>query len=373
MHNFFEYLLNIQSNLYKEVNMPKMIKYIFFVALSMIINVSLTLAVSENTNQALIFYDGNDNNILNSIEIDVNLAKGKVNHRFPPNIIMADFPSILDKKIETKYNVKVYRKEIDMPIIEKYGEMAICAISIWNKNFEKDDIAQAENLSIDNSQPMPQRTANNETNSSNNAKGVKHQKLKWKEIPGATHYRLQISSNSSFETCVINTITDEPRYKLVHTEFLEAGQYYWRVCGLKNKSSLLKEQKGIISGKYSAPVQIYISPSKKKIKKANNEDTSKLITQKIYGREPLEWEKIEWAKYYWVQVSSSASFDALLIDEVVEKPFIKTTDSILEYNNKYNIRIKLCDENNESNWINLGTFDIGFPKPIINDAINQER
>jgi uncharacterized protein YkwD len=53
-------------------------------------------------------------------------------------------------------------------------------------------------------------------------------RLRWRPIPGATHYRLQVSTNANFSTMIVNDSTRTDT-SFVLRELTDLSSYYWRV------------------------------------------------------------------------------------------------------------------------------------------------
>jgi len=322
----------------------------FFLSISFLLY-SNAFAQKEIITNAIIIINSRSTSFANDLEKYIKHQHGKITHSFPPHVLMGHIPTNLDAELRTKYGVAVYRDRVDLSIVEKYGELAISAVTIWNNNFAKQPLSIPVILL-----PRKERIT-----------GLDKMVFRWEECPSASHYRVQISTSQSFSSPCVDAIINKSHYTF-HSAFLDDGLYYWRVCAL----NLLNRDRGEVreSG-WSEVGSFQISKGKERKNILGVREKILPPAQKMKGKQPLKWEKIPEAKYYRIQISSSPLFDYLLVDEVTEKPYYKTTNSTLQFGNTYYWRIMVTDGNITSHWSNVGTLIVDFPEPIVGDALHE--
>jgi len=353
--------VSIQTKLLEQWTMKikyrtKQIISIHVLFLMLFLSISFLLygnAFAQNkiiTNGIIIISSGSTSSA-NDVEKYIKHQRGKITHSFPPYVIMGQIPTNLDAKLRTEYGVAVYRNRVDLSIVEKYGELAISAVTIWNNNFAKQPLSIPVIL-------LPRKEQ---------ITRLDKMVFRWEECPGASHYRVQISTSQSFSFPCLDAIVNKSHYTF-HSAFLDEGLYYWRVCAL----DLLNRERGEVreSG-WSEVGSFQISKREERKNILGIREKILPVAQEMKGKQPLKWEKIPEAKYYRIQISSSPLFDYLLVDEVTEKPYYKTTNSALQFGNTYYWRIMVTDGSITSHWSNVGTLIVDFPEPIVGDALHE--
>jgi hypothetical protein len=82
----------------------------------------------------------------------------------------------------------------------------------------------------------------------------------WTSVNDATSYLIQVSTNVSFDTLVMNTAVNseaspnESQFSLESGSNLENGTYFWRVKGYSNNAESLWSDMGVFNLDYTAPI-----------------------------------------------------------------------------------------------------------------------
>jgi hypothetical protein len=165
--------------------------------------------------------------------------------------------------------------------------------------------------------------------------------LSWSTSSGASSYNLQVSTNSSFTTFVVNDSTITATSGQV-TGLSTATKYYWRVNAKNSFGTSNWSTVGYfttITSALSAPV--LLTPS-------NN-----AVNQQVSVK--LSWKAPSGAVSYRVQVSKNSSFTPLIINDSTVT-YTAGTLSGLSYKTKYYWRVNAKNSSGTSNWSSVSNF-----------------
>jgi hypothetical protein len=151
--------------------------------------------------------------------------------------------------------------------------------------------------------------------------------LKWAKVPGASSYRVQISTNSSFSSIVFDQ-SNVSSSQLITSKLLENTTYYWRVRASNISGTGSYSQIGSFK-----TISYSVLPGPTLLTRPAHNTTVHPLSIS------LEWELNPLAESYILQVSTSSSFSSYVINE---KNITKTSYFIenLNSNTTYYWRIR---------------------------------
>lgn len=169
--------------------------------------------------------------------------------------------------------------------------------------------------------------------------------LTWSGIAGATSYRLQVSSSSTFETTVVDQSIQDTSFTA--PTLVEGTTYYWRV------------QTWIGGYNYSAWSDVYHFTVGLKapvlVAPADGVTGVPKITT-------FNWNEVEGASYYQFQISTSSTFDAAGVEtyRTMEPQLLMA----LSYNTTYYWRVQGCDAGTCGLWSSTFRFSTILAPPV---------
>ncbi len=187
----------------------------------------------------------------------------------------------------------------------------------------------------------------------NESKNIQLQTLVgWYAVPGATHYKLQISESSDFATLFLeqNSITDT-FFQVSNLNYITS--YYWRVQAFNQTSNSFWcfPRKFTTMMEYlNVPLLLYPQP--------NAEDLEQDLT--------LKWAKVSNATQYVFQIASDTNFNSLRYSQIISDTTFNADN--LTYNTTFYWRVRAKKGNSYSNWSEKRSFTIKeqeVPAPIL--------
>ncbi len=160
--------------------------------------------------------------------------------------------------------------------------------------------------------------------------------FKWDSVNNATTYHFQLSTSSAF-----NSITNENSsltsisYQVI--SLLNNQQYYWRVSANNINNNGPWSNISSFTTKVPPPVPAPISPPN---------DSTITPTNITFA-----WSQVSNAEYYHIQISTSASFNNIIVDDSLLTVPAKTVDS-LSPNKIFYWRVLAKDSTTKSPWSN---------------------
>jgi hypothetical protein len=146
--------------------------------------------------------------------------------------------------------------------------------------------------------------------------------LKWAKVPGATNYRVQVSTSSSFSSNIIDR-NDLTSNQLVTTKLAENTTYYWRV----RASNVSGNGSYSLTGSFKTLSYSVLPGPTLLIRPSNN-----VIIHPVSIF--LEWEPNPLATSYVIQISTSSSFSNYVVNQsniLNTSYFIENLNSVTTY------------------------------------------
>lgn len=173
--------------------------------------------------------------------------------------------------------------------------------------------------------------------------------LDWKDsTPAAHHYQLQVATNSTFTSLIINK-TDLTESTYPFAELLTPGKlYYWRVKAL-NMVNGSNGWSAVRTFKTSLDPATLIAPG----------NTDSLLTNQT----TFDWDPVEGASRYMLQVSTSDSFRSLLVNTTVTDSAYAMTKN-LPRNKIIYWRVRAKTPVVNSAWSEVWSFQTGNPPTV---------
>lgn len=267
---------------------------------------------------------------------------------FPPHAFMGYIPAALDKTLDKKYGVAVYRARIDdMNQLAKYGERIIYAVNVWNKRFVEDP-------------PEAPLVISHQVRQAKKGGAIV---LSWNEVMKAVEYKLEISRDADFNEVVLRASLEQNRYKL-YPAFFSDGVYYWRVAGLltlNNGERMQSRFSDVYSFAVSKPAPLRQASKGRAAASRASAGGGTMAdkpapapkipkTMVLKGRKPLTWEKNPAFKYYRVQIAGEKDFSDLVADDFTDKNSYRTAGLPLEYGVTYYMRLMGADSSVSGPW-----------------------
>lgn len=163
-------------------------------------------------------------------------------------------------------------------------------------------------------------------------------KLQWTTVASATAYNLQIATDESFTSVVMEQIVEQASFK---PQLSTETTYFWRVKPVvEGKEAEWSTPFSFTTGTHSVSSVNLISPSDE----AADQPTT--LT--------LEWEEIASMDIYQVQVATDESFSSPVVDEMVSETLYKVSE--LEPNETYFWRVQVAADESNANWSAVRTF-----------------
>lgn len=163
----------------------------------------------------------------------------------------------------------------------------------------------------------------------NNATGVSRTPtLDWNDVPTATSYRVQVSTNPNFTTTVVNMVTGSTSSYTVPYGVLNYNTlYYWRVNATNAGGT------GQWSSVWNFTTQIQ-APSAPTLIAPPNGSTGQSLTP------ILDWTDVTGANSYRVQISTSSLFNTTVLDvNNVTQSELNVPSGVLTGNTQYYWRV----------------------------------
>ncbi|NLO19027.1 MAG: T9SS type A sorting domain-containing protein [Ignavibacteria bacterium] len=181
--------------------------------------------------------------------------------------------------------------------------------------------------------------------------------LKWYSVPGATHYKLQVSESPEFETLFLeeNTVQDT-FFQVSNLNYLT--QYHWRLQAFNQSANSF----WCFPKKFTTTQEFISKPDLLEPLDGSIDQESELT---------LKWSKVEKANQYIVQVSRNASFSALRYNEEIVDTFLNISN--LSFNSTYYWRVSAKKDNSLSDWTegwSFSTQDMEVPAPSLVEPQN---
>ncbi len=166
----------------------------------------------------------------------------------------------------------------------------------------------------------------------------------WYQVDGATTYRFQLSTSSTFSTLVVHDSTLTTNSKSVSSLSYNTS-YYWRVKATnENGSSYWSNVWKITTTsppQVPPPAPLLSSPANNAIDQNNS----------LF----LNWNSSTGATQYRLQVSRYSTFSSLVID-YPNLPAISCLVSYLSYSTKYYWRVNASNSSGTSSWSTIWNF-----------------
>ncbi len=185
--------------------------------------------------------------------------------------------------------------------------------------------------------------------------------LDWSDVSGAVSYSVQISTNESFTSTVINQSgLTQSNYSVSAGALSYDTKYYWRV----NAADNFRESSWSDIWNFRTETQQLSAPSL--IAPANNATEQNLTLT-------LDWNNVTNAATYGVQVSTDENFNTLVIDgSSLPTSDYSIPSGILSENTKYYWRTNASNTQSTSDWsvvwnfttklgTSVGTYMSGIP------------
>ncbi|MGE5429534.1 MAG: S8 family serine peptidase [Syntrophomonadaceae bacterium] len=171
--------------------------------------------------------------------------------------------------------------------------------------------------------------------------------FKWKQVPGALTYNIQVSSTNTFETRASDsTLTDT--VKVMSLSF--GSKYYWRVQAMNTTAAGQWSDVWSFSTFIAAP--------------ASNPVLSKPLNNAV--NQPLSltlcWRKLKTSEKYHLQVSTKYDFSSLLVNDTTLIDTLKQLPG-LSINSVYFWRVRGINQGGKSLWSEEWTFTTIPPVP----------
>ncbi len=166
--------------------------------------------------------------------------------------------------------------------------------------------------------------------------------LDWSDVSGATSYRVHVSTDSLFNTLIVNMVVGPSSYQ-VTSQLLANTTYYWRVQaigpgGTGNWSTVWH----FTTIPAVPPVPTLISPT--------NGQT--LVPLDVM----FDWTDSPEATSYWIQVATNLSFTSNVVDQPVSASEYQVTSGILIGNTQYFWRVRATNSGGSSAYTGAWAF-----------------
>ena len=171
-------------------------------------------------------------------------------------------------------------------------------------------------------------------------------KLEWNALEGATSYRWQVSSSSTFSPIenVIEGLTSSTEAVLPELE--AENSYFWRVRAVSPNISFWSE-----TGKFKTSCSTRVVAPKLERPFPAEKDVA---TQPLF-----QWEKIEGADCYELVVAADSNFKEVVITCTDQQALYANAWQVpesLEYETSYFWRVRAVDAGGVSDWSGVGSF-----------------
>ncbi len=180
----------------------------------------------------------------------------------------------------------------------------------------------------------------------NNATGVSlTPTLDWNDVPSATTYRVQVSTNSGFTTTVVNMLTGSSSQYTIPSGVLSYNvQYYWRV----RASNAGGDGQWSSVWNFTTSIQPPAAPT---LISPPNMATGISLTPL------LDWSDVTGASYYRVQMSTLSSFATTVLDvsNITQSQF-NVPSGVLTGNTQYYWRVCAYNEGGQGPWASAFRF-----------------
>ncbi len=179
--------------------------------------------------------------------------------------------------------------------------------------------------------------------------------LRWKEVPLASNYEIQISEDENFAFGVIKLHTTAHTW--VGYSFLaHSTKYFWRVRAysdeLESQWSKTSWFRTLPENYLPAPILIYPQ---------NNATNVKI-------KEKLIWNAIEKSDSYQIQIAFDIYFNNIILDKITSDTSLSIGS--LAYGTKYFWRVKANSSNFISFWSEVYQFTTALREPILLAPLN---
>lgn len=166
--------------------------------------------------------------------------------------------------------------------------------------------------------------------------------VRWYQVAGATHYKLQVSENPDFSTLIVeqSSVVDT-FFQCLTLNYIT--QYYWRVQAYNQTSSSFWS----FSRKFTT-VQEYLDAPTLVFPQPNAEDLDAQIN--------FIWNKVANATQYTFQLSRNSGFTNLRLNEIVNDTTFNAIN--LSYNTTFYWRVRAKKGNSNSNWSEARSFSV---------------
>jgi len=164
----------------------------------------------------------------------------------------------------------------------------------------------------------------------------------WQTLDGADSYTLQLSSDSGFETLVVDSSQTAGSSLTVNAMLDNSTLYYWRVRAENEGGASEWSEVWSFTTKEQAPAMVVLgSPA---------DQVSSVATTPT-----LKWNRAERAVDYQLQLSSASDFSVITLDSTLtDTSFV--VDKTLENDTSYYWRVKASNEGGESEWSDAWRF-----------------
>jgi len=174
--------------------------------------------------------------------------------------------------------------------------------------------------------------------------------LRWKEVPGATNYELQISEDADLIFGVQTYKITGSTY-FVYSNLAYSTKYYWRVRAQNNELespwSEISWFRTVPENYLTSPILVY--------------PTNNFLNLKIGDK--LRWLHVDKAETYEIQISTDPIFANIVVNEETED----TTYQIhsLTYGTRYFWRVRAINKTSISFWSEIHSFTTSLRTPIL--------
>jgi hypothetical protein len=169
--------------------------------------------------------------------------------------------------------------------------------------------------------------------------------LDWNTVSGAQNYRVQVSTNPSFTTTVINQANlTSSQYQVSTMNNLQYNTtYYWRVNATNSAGT------GPYSEIWNFSTSIAPPPAPTLIYPANNATGISLTPQ-------FDWSDVTGITEYRIQVSTNNQFTSLVLNQIVPNSNYQTQPGTLTGSTQFYWRVASINSGGQGNFSNAFTF-----------------
>ncbi|MCX6163745.1 MAG: T9SS type A sorting domain-containing protein [Ignavibacteriae bacterium] len=168
----------------------------------------------------------------------------------------------------------------------------------------------------------------------------------WTDVPGATNYRIQISTSSNFGVTFVNTVTTSSQYTNNTPIFNYNTLYYWRVNATNAGGTSTWSSVWRIITAPAPPLTPSIYPVNRG--KPVYADSATIF----------EWHYVPTATSYRIQISTSTPFPNPIINEVVyDTLYIAPPYTFMNYT-QYYWRVNASNSGGTSPWSTVWNFSV---------------